>query len=946
MVTPPTGSVTVVFAELDGAEELQARSPGPAVEAVGQLVRIVRDRLNARGGYEVKSSGGDFMAAFSSTPDSLRFALEAQEALSAASWPPETGELRLRIGIHVGESIRVTNPLTGTTDYFGPAVNRAARIAAAAHGGQTLLSQPALEAAGTAVVGAVLNDLGEHRLKGLERPEPLYQALPGAHRKRRFPPLRTLTALPTNLPSQTSGFVGREEELRWLAAVFEDGLARVVTLTGPAGVGKTRLAVRAASDLLERFEGGCWFADLSVVADAGGIPAALAAALGVPLAGPEDPAEQVGRALAGRKAVLLILDTFEHLGPGGTRILTQWLERAPEARFLVTSRTPAGVPGERVLRVEPFPVAARPGKAADLDAIRLFVERAREANPAFALTAENERDVVAICAELDGIPLAIELAAARAKVMQPAMMLKKLGQKFQLLRSPRQDASARQQTLSGAIEWSVDLLSAAEKGVLLGLTVFRGGFTPEAARAVVGPGATPEVIEGLRARSLLTQRETPWGPRCAIYRLVHEYAERRRAMETSPEERREAESRHTAFVLEYVEHWIEAMGTSRVREASDRIEAEMENLAAVQERALGRAAGAAADLEIAARAAVAAQTGIAGRGIQSEWSGRLDRVLGAIDASPDAARRMDPSVMGRLLVAVSEGHRLAGDWKAAAEAVDRAIEFASIGPPGAVLAWALRTRGALAGYRGDPDAALADLARAEEISRALKDMPVLALTLNLRGLFERRRGNAEGGLETFREAERVAREADARAALAAITSNLGGTLEMIGRSEEAIDCYERSEQLARELDRPPALAASLASRGAILSRRGDHKAALECFDESERLARECGRVPTLAATLAMRALAHRGAKQWEACLDCFARAEKIFRELGDRALLATLLVQRGQAHCERGVPAEALPGWVEAEELFRAARNPTGAAEAAAMRENLLREMGKSAGGG
>ncbi|MEK7469509.1 MAG: adenylate/guanylate cyclase domain-containing protein [Planctomycetota bacterium] len=895
MIPAPDGVVTLVFAEAAawGGEE-----PG---------------LLEARRGYEVKRVGDRLMAAFASAPDAVRFALDLLER-----------GIEVRFGIHSGEAIRETDPATGRSDYFGPAVNRAARILEAANPGQAVLSQPALEAAAEALRDAAVTPLGEHRLKGLERPEPLFQFLPTRLSGRAFPPLRTLTALPTNLPVQTTSFVGRESELHEIERLFASG-ARLVTLTGPAGVGKTRIAVRLGAELLGRFAGGCWFVDLGEAGIAGEGGAALAGllaqAIGVTVGG--GSVEQVGRILAARRSLLLILDTWDVARPGASAALESWLARAPELKVIVTGRSAAIVPGERVLRVEPFPVP---------DAMRLFVERAREAKPGFSITPDSEADVSAICRELEGIPLAIELAAARVKIMQPAMMRRKLGQKFQLLKSARQDATHRQLTLNGAIEWGLETLTPEERRVFLRLSVFRGGFLAEYAAQVVGPEATPERIEALRARSLLAARDYPWGRRYLLYRLIHEYAEREWRSASTPDERLALERRHATAALEYFKAWEEKLQTTQQRESLDRLEAAMENIAAVQERALARAAAtassdeAARELEIAARAVDCFTVPFSARGSASDWLTRCEQALKAVLAVPAIAERMDPEIHSGLLANVSEAARAAGDNARAATLASHAVTSAARRPDSLGYARALRIHAWHDALAGRFTQALASLDLATRIVRVLGLDRVLSEIENTRGLTLRRSGETQGALEAFRDAYRLAHDNGSIALEPAYASNLGTTLEMLGQLDEAMVWYERAEKGAEALGRTNAIAVNLANRANLLSLRGDHEAALATLARAEAHARDLGRPAIIAACHAMRSAALGRAGRAAEGVESSLAAEKIFREIGDRALVASLLGER--AHLYR-----ALKDLPEARKAFE---ESAGAFEALGNRSALL----------
>ena len=475
---PPSKNVTLVFIDLAGALELGARHGAAFADAEARWREGAQAQVTNGGGYLVKATAAGIMAAFADAGNAARFAAQVLLDSERLTWPG--GAAPVRVGLNTGEPILERDPATGRADYFGPAVNRAARLCAAAHAGQAILSASTRVAAAASVPPEDLTDLGEHRLRGLETAERVFQLLPSAWRGRRFPPIAAAASLPTNLPPQSTTFVGRERELAELEALAAGG-ARVISLAGPAGCGKTRLAVRLASGLMAKFAGGAWIADLSEVTDLAGTAEAVTAAFGVPLPATRTPAEAIGDLLELRPPLVLLLDTFDRARDGAASAVAAWAARAPRSVLVLTTRAAAGVPGAREFRVDPLSAPGEiergPGaaaRAAASESVRLFVDRAREARPDFRLTDDNAPDVAQICAELEGLPLAVELAAARVRVLSAADMVKKLGQKFQLLRSTRQDTARRQQTLAGAIEWSCDQLSAWERSAFLQASVFVG----------------------------------------------------------------------------------------------------------------------------------------------------------------------------------------------------------------------------------------------------------------------------------------------------------------------------------------------------------------------------------------------------------------------------------------------------------------------------------------
>src|SRR5262249_4231797 len=470
--------------------------------------------------------------AFSSAAGAVRAALEAQRALMAAPWPTETGVLKVRIGLHTDEAVLRDG------QYVSRPLNRCARLMAAAHGGQILMSD-ATEALVRSQLpdGATLLDLGKHRLRDLAGRMHIFQLvhpdLPGA-----FPALRTLDAFPGNLPLQVSSFIGRARELRQTAAAL--GEARVVTLIGVGGVGKTRLALQVAEQVLPRFGDGAWLSELAPIRDAAGVDDAVAAVFSVTARGGQSTRDVLVEFLR-NKELLLVLDNCEHLLAGAAALAVALERSCARLVILATSREGLGIDGERLVPVPPF---AAPGADADLEtitdaeAVRLFVERAVAVRPDWGVAAKNARAVAAVVRRLDGVALAIELAAARVPAMTPAELARRLDRRFAVLAGGRRGAVERHQTLRAAIDWSFQLLTEPEQALLGRLAVFARGCTLPAggprgaAETVCGGGGTdPGGVFVLRASggagSLVGAEEPGSKSRYRLRGTTRQYGEER-----------------------------------------------------------------------------------------------------------------------------------------------------------------------------------------------------------------------------------------------------------------------------------------------------------------------------------------------------------------------------------------------------------------------------------
>jgi predicted ATPase/class 3 adenylate cyclase/DNA-binding CsgD family transcriptional regulator len=489
--------VTFLLTDVEASTRAWQSDSAAAATAITRQEEILAAAITAHNGFRpVEQGEGDsVVGAFARASDAVVAAVEAQLALAREPWTTES-PVRVRMALHTGEAEARDGRYAGST------IIRAARLRAAAHGGQTVVSRATAELASDALLeGAELVDLGTHRLRDLTRAEHVFQIihpeLPGA-----FPPLRSLDRVANNLPAQLTSFIGREAELvqveRLLAQV------RLLTLTGAGGCGKTRLAAHTAAAVAESYPSGVWWVELASLGSGSGVSTAVLSALGLrehaSRAAVDQLADQFGRGRA-----LVVADNCEHLLDSVVELVEPLLGRCPELTVLATSREPLGVPGETTWRVPPLAVPApsdpsTPEALTAYDAVALFVERARQARPNFAVTNDNAPAVAEICARLDGIPLAIELAAARVRVLSPEGIRTGLDDRFRLLTGGSKRGLARQQTLSASVEWSHDLLGEAERTMLRRLSVFAGGFTLDAAEAVCAGNG----IEQLQVLDLLT----------------------------------------------------------------------------------------------------------------------------------------------------------------------------------------------------------------------------------------------------------------------------------------------------------------------------------------------------------------------------------------------------------------------------------------------------------
>jgi predicted ATPase/class 3 adenylate cyclase len=597
----PSGTVTFLFTDIEGSTRLWERHPDAMDRALQRHDELLRSAIESARGHIFKTVGDAFCAAFTSARDAVEAAGATQQALQSETWP-EQAPLRVRMALHTGECEERDG------DYFGPPVNRTARLEAIAHGGQVVVSQ-----ATTVLVrdslpeGIELVDLGSHRLKDLGRPEQVFQL------QRRgldvdFPPLRSLDnpALANNLPAQSASFIGRDREISEVRDLVE--ASRLVTLTGAGGAGKTRLALHVAADLLDGSGDGVWLVELAPVSDEEAVASTMMEALGIDnLSG--RPALEVLTDVLSPQRVLIVLDNCEHLIGSCAKVGEAILRRCPQVHLMTTSREPLGIAGETIYRV---PSLSLPRSEEDTptsltevsDAVALFVDRARTQGVGFTLDDETTALVASICRRLDGMPLAIELAAARLRSLSLASLCDRLDQRFRLLTGGSRNALPRQQTLRATVDWSYSLLNDLEKCVLRRLSVFVEGFDLEAAEAICGLGDiemfdVTDLLGSLVDKSLVVAEPTGGAIRYRLLETIRQFATER-LVESDEQEAAAVAAAHCAHFLALAQlAETHLTGPDQGRWFS-RLEADQANLRRAIEHANGEPDGTARVLQFGA----------------------------------------------------------------------------------------------------------------------------------------------------------------------------------------------------------------------------------------------------------------------------------------------------------------------------------------------------------
>jgi predicted ATPase/class 3 adenylate cyclase len=778
----PTGTVTFLFTDIEGSTKL-VQALGPAYsDVLAEHCTIMRSAIAEHGGIELGTEGDSFFAVFASAPSALEATATAQRGLAAGMWPAGTN-VRVRMGLHTGEGA------LGGDNYLGLDVHRAARIAAAGHGGQVVLSSTTVAAVGTALPSATaLRDLGAHRLKDLAAPEHLYQlAVNGLEVD--FPALRSLDARANNLPLQLTSFIGREAEIAAVQALIDR--ARLVTLTGPGGAGKTRLALQVAAERLLRHGDGAFFVELAPVAEPDMVPSAIATALLLREATERPLVDTLTDALRDRD-LLLVLDNFEHV-QGAASLVSSLLAGAPKLRVLVSSRSRLNVRGEEEYAVPPLriPDASHLPTLAELsqyEGVGLFVERARSARPDFEVTSDSAPSIAEIVSRLDGLPLAIELAAAKTRILTPEAILGRLGSRLAFLRGGARDLPARQQTLREAIDWSYQLVTPMGQRSLRKLGAFVGGFTIETAGLLLADGAEPvdavEVLESLADQSLIRRTSEERGEsRFSILETIREFALERLA---EAGEMDGARRRHAEVTLAAAERLEPELGGSA--EALDAFGHDHDNVRAALAWALETG-----EAEPGLRLAFAAWRFWQRRGHLREARSWFDRLLALPGAQAPSAARAKGLTGAAGIAYWQNDYPSAIAWYQEAEDIIRGLDDP------AWLADALYNTGTTAAVAGDMATVMARLDEGTQIGRDQGDDAILGRFLQAAGYMAFMGDQLDAARGPLEEGLAVALRGSDKAAKFVGHHTVGQVARLQGRLDDAARHYREALRLGFEL---------------------------------------------------------------------------------------------------------------------------------------------------
>ena len=786
MADQPTGTVTLLFTDIEGSTKLWEKSPRGMQAALTRHDALLWEAIEGHGGFVFKTVGDAFCAVFPTALGALESALAAQRGLFSEAWGEEIGALKARMALHTG----TTHERDG--DYFGPPVNRVARLLSAGHGGQVLLSSSTQELVRDHLPPQThLRDLGERRLKDLSRPERIFQ-LTAPDLPSEFPPLRTLESHTNNLPLQATPLIGREREVEAACGLLRNYETRLLTLLGPGGTGKTRVGLQVAAELAEDFEDGVFFVPIASIMDPALVAPTIARTLGLS-EGAQPPEELLEGYLRDRQT-LLLLDNLEQVIEAAP-VVERLLSSAANLKILATSRIPLGLYGEYEFPVPPLslpdPDSLPPlGHLTEYEAISLFVERARAVKPDFSLTEENRLAVVEICARLDGLPLAIELAAARIKLLPPQVLLDRLGNRLKILTGGARNLPKRQRTLRNAIEWSYELLDEGEKLLFGRLGVFSGGATLEAIEAVCdAEGDLPtdafDGISSLLDKSLLRQEEGATGePRFAMLETIHEFAQVKLEESGKVEAVRRAHAEYFLALAEEAEPMLwgadDATWLDRLKQDHDNMRAAL-SWAIEQEEAT-----------LALRVGGALRWFWYMEGYYGEGRRWLEAALGKNWGAAAAEAR------ARTLEGVGWLASSQGDLERAQAAANEGLKLSTEAGLGKVIVADFQNvLGDTARHRGDYERAAELLEKSLALHRAVKDTRGVALSLGDLANVAGDRGDHELAKELYEEGLALAKDLGGAELLGAYLISLGYEYLLEGNPERATELNEEAAELYR-----------------------------------------------------------------------------------------------------------------------------------------------------
>lgn len=923
----PAGTITFLFSDIQESTQLWERHPEAMKSNLERHDRLLRDALESHGGRVFKTMGDAFLAAFSTAPGALAAALAAQRALQAEPWE-KPAPLRVRMALHTGAVVERDG------DYFGPPLNRISRLLAIGHGGQVLLSQAAFELARDELPDAtILRDLGEHRLADLSRAERIFQ-LVHPDLQGEFPHLKSLEYLPSNLPTQLTRFIGREQEGADAQRILEQ--SRLLTLTGPGGVGKTRLALQIGADLLDRFADGVWVVELAALGEPSLVAHTAAATLGLR----EEASRPILATLLDylqHKSLLLVLDNCEHLVEASAQLAEALLKACAGVKALATGREPLRVAGEMTYPVGPLSFPDVRGDRAlesltQYEAVQLFIDRALAIRPDFVVTGDNAPAVAEICHRLDGIPLALELAVAWVKTLSPEQIAARLDDRFRLLTGGSRGALPRQKTLRATIDWSYALLPENERALLRRLSVFAGGWTLEsveeiadcevdAADSGAGISRSASPIPRLEVLGLLAQlvdkslvaveQEGGGNTRYRLLETIRHYSHDRLL---EADEAEWAQHRHLELCLrlaqEVAQHYPDPAQAARLEREHDNLRAALDTCVNTRnaEAGLHMAAALWRFWEL--------------RGHISEARQRLANVL-ALECAPEHAAARANVLEGAGLLASMQS-----EYETGRCLLEESLALRREVGDRALIAASLMSLGQVARAEGNRASARALLEEGMAIYRELGDRAGIAASLVHLGRVAHEQDDYGTARCLYEQSLAIERQLGNQTGVALALNRLGLTVYGQGDYAAAHRLFAESLAIRRELGDRAGVSASRSNLGLVLREQGDCETARRFFAESLADERELGSRRGTVILLNNLADAARCLGDYEQARSLLAEGIPIARQSGYRASLAEALYHLGKMAYDQHDIAQARSFLRESLTIQQELENRSGMADA------------------
>ncbi len=895
----PTGNVTFLFTDIEGSTKLSQEFPDNLPHSLKKHHRILNKAVKSNNGFVFEIVGDAFCCAFQNADDAVKAAVDAQINLAKEKW--KDAVIKVRIGIHSGSAEWNGKGYSG---YITLA--RAARVMSVAYGEQIIISNNTYDLCRdqflTTKKGNIsFRDLGERRLKDVIQPLRLFQVISPAIRED-FHPLKTLDARPNNLPVQLTSFVGRESEMKKVKDLLKK--TRLLTFTGSGGAGKTRLALQAAADVIDDFANGVWLVELASLSQPDLLPQTIMKTLSIT----EEPKRNPEDTLAGyllNKEILVILDNCEHLIDACSNLAEKLLSICPKLKVISTGREALRCSGERTYQVSSLktPNPKRqisPGKLSQFEAVRLFNERALEADESFRVDKNNAQLVAEICFQLDGIPLAIELAAARVKIMSVEQIHGRLNDRFNFLTEGKRTALPRQQTLRALIDWSYDLLSEEEKILWNRLSVFSGGWTLDAAEEICSDGKIKkerlfEVLNKLTEKSIIIFESG--NERYRILETLRQYGEEKLK---GSNEAAEILSAHLNYFTRFAEMGEPKLNGRGVHIWLEKLEAEHSNLQSAIESSVRSG-----NIEAGARLAGALGSFWNLRGYYSTGYRLLDSVLKNKNEND-----ISKPIFIKALNSIGTITRNQGEYDRARTFFEKSLALSREGGDKTSIAGVLNGLGKVTEEKGDFKQARVYYEESLALSRETGDKFNIAVSLNGAGTVALFRGQYELAQNLYEESLALRRETGDIRGIANSLHNLGVLADSRGDSVRSRKFHEESLKLRREINDKPGITGSLNGLGKLAQDNGDYQKAREIFEESLILKREIGDKAGIANTLNNLGIVANDQEKYEESRKFYEESLSLNREINDKNGIATALNNLGNLELN-------LLNYEQAEKLFK-----------------------------